>query len=1410
MSAIAGWPYAGDLAILLALAIVAGSIVAIESRSDSTSLGRIRLATVAAHVLLLVAVISGSRALDAGDPGSAGVPLSLLALATLVVGAFALRRFAVRSHLASTFQDAQSNSAGILALGATVAGTAALVGWLSESALLVQVRAGFAPCQLAAALALTLSGWALSATLADRRAWPRIVMGPISLFAAWAVISDVQGVPLVIDERLLPQSFQGQPVQGGLIPIPTATGMLFAMLGTVFADFEAARSVRWPVVWAAGLVLGVIVAMSLYGFATGDVAFRSWSDGPPMSILATVGLAWLALALLVAGTRERIGPRASLRRRSLAHMPGLAVMLTSVLLWHVLDTQHRAARLQASIGAAGAVGDAVQTYLEVRLRPIRQLARHAEQLDAAQRETALRQLARMILADSAGLVAVSFVSPDGTTTWIESEEDVARFVGSSITFETERARAFAESTASGREAVTGPVLLRTGGLGFVVVFPTRADPGRVGFVTAAIRYETILAHMLRNTAVDFGVALYDGPRQIFQREPVAVAGAEPQAAHANVFGRTWRAQVWPSAQAAGLAANGLPQFVLVCGLGLGGLLTVSLRLAALARARASESEDALSRLRRSETLLVESQRLARIGTWDVDLATRKVSWSDETCMIWGIARDDLEATLARFYDTIHPDDRERHRDAHRRLHREHREIEIEYRIVRPDGEVRFLHERSSALGAGSGKVVSLGGAVRDITEDRRAELELRRAFADLGRQSRQLEALNRVGIASNSGLDARDMLAALLTDMRTTIGAHQAVLSLNAPQGDGHVIHTVALSDKYAAWREYRAQPDGSGIYTIVRERNAPVRMTQEELLAHPRWRGFGAHASAHPPMRGWLAVPLNGRDNENLGMIQLSDRYEDDFTGSDEAVAMQFAQLVVAILERSRLVSDLRRAEAQARDQVEFLEAVNASIADGLFAIDDQARTTLFSPAAERLLGWQAEDVLGRPISDFIAPPDLLAAGTWRLPGQDLIDGGEGSRESEQLLRRRDGSVLLARCQATRLHRDGVRIGVLVAFGDVTALREAQAAHRDRDQLFLLSHELMGIGRGETLMQVNPAFERTLGYPASELTGRSVFRDVHPDDLPRLKDAIGQLRRSGSYSDLALRMRCADGSYRWLEWAASRDPAGVTYAVARDITEKRKAAADLERANAELRDRNEDLQSFAMVASHDLQEPLRKIRSFGELLRDAYAAQLGERGVDYLARMEDAARRMQALIEDLLRLSRVSARAQPFARVDPNAIVRMALSDLEPAIQACGARIDLGDLPEFEADPTQLRQVFQNLIGNALKFHARDRTPVVSVAAEVVEGIAGGNPTMWRLTVADNGVGFDDRHRNRIFMTFQRLHGRNEYPGSGMGLAIVRKIVERHGGTVRAHGVPGSGATFTVELPCAHDRQPGAASVPD
>jgi light-regulated signal transduction histidine kinase (bacteriophytochrome) len=240
-----------------------------------------------------------------------------------------------------------------------------------------------------------------------------------------------------------------------------------------------------------------------------------------------------------------------------------------------------------------------------------------------------------------------------------------------------------------------------------------------------------------------------------------------------------------------------------------------------------------------------------------------------------------------------------------------------------------------------------------------------------------------------------------------------------------------------------------------------------------------------------------------------------------------------------------------------------------------------------------------------------------------------------------------------------------------------------------------------------------------------------------------------------------------------------------------------LHKANEELQRSNKELEDFAYIASHDLQEPLRKILAFGDRFESRYKDQLSEDAIEYLDRMLRSAQRMRVLVEGLLTYARVASKDIPYRQVELQSLIREVLDDMEVTIEEQKAEVVVHELPAVEANPIQLTQVFQNLIGNSLKFHKPNEPARVNIEGEIIED--GEQKKYARVRVADQGIGIPDEYQDKIFNIFQRLHGRSAYEGTGIGLAVVRRIIERHNGAIRVFSKEGKGTTFEMDLPLVH-----------
>lgn len=395
-------------------------------------------------------------------------------------------------------------------------------------------------------------------------------------------------------------------------------------------------------------------------------------------------------------------------------------------------------------------------------------------------------------------------------------------------------------------------------------------------------------------------------------------------------------------------------------------------------------------------------------------------------------------------------------------------------------------------------------------------------------------------------------------------------------------------------------------------------------------------------------------------------------------------------------------------------------------------------------------------------------------------------------------------------------REGVLVTLLDISALKESQLVEQQTTSLLqhildssLTAIVLVDVLRDEqgvlvdfSCRMANEAFVKAARQPLQAIIGQTMLT-IHPhlrgsETLQRYFDVV----QTGQPQQFEQLMPTRHGSM-WLSVSVVRQGQGLVISFL-DITRLKTYQQQLQELVGQLEHSNQQLQQFASVASHDMQEPLRKIQSFGSMLLSEYGETLPERGQDFLRRMQQAAARMQQLVKDLLTYSRLSTQDFPIAHVDLNHVLAEALTDLELTIEEKAAQLQLSPLPTILGNAFQLRQLFFNLVGNALKFHQPGLAPVVDISSEEIA--AHQAPTSVKnkypglpvtlITVADKGIGFEEHYKDRIFKPFQRLHGHSQYAGTGIGLAICRQVVEGHGGALEVQSKPGEGSTFFIYLP--------------
>jgi len=507
-------------------------------------------------------------------------------------------------------------------------------------------------------------------------------------------------------------------------------------------------------------------------------------------------------------------------------------------------------------------------------------------------------------------------------------------------------------------------------------------------------------------------------------------------------------------------------------------------------------------------------------------------------------------------------------------------------------------------------------------------------------------------------------------------------------------------------------------------------------------------------------------------------------------------------ITPRKQAEDALRQSEARFRGIVD-------SANEGILVYDEKLNIVDVNAAAERILGLPRQALVGKP--GFTSQlPCVREDGTplpeSERPTRATVRNGKPQTGIVLGVKRADGSLTWLSANTGFLRRPGEDgfYGVVSTVSDITARRQAEEALRDSEELFRKTFELAASGIAHVtldgrFMRVNPRLSEILGYPEGELIDRSVKQISHPDDRD-VTDPQRALVRAGERESVRFEKRYVrkDGGVVWVSLGVAlvRSAAGTPlYEIAMfdDITERKEAERALREAHEELKRSNSELEQFAYVASHDLQEPLRMVSSYTQLLGRRYGEKFDADAKEFMAYIVDGATRMKQLIEDLLAYSRVGTKGKDFKAVDMEKPLRRAINNLKAAIEESGAQVTHAPLPTLAADEVQLAQLFQNLMGNALKFRG-PATPHIHVALQDLGDHV-------EVAVRDNGIGIEPQYFERIFMVFQRLHDKGEYPGTGIGLAICKKVVERHGGQIRVESKLGEGSAFIFTLP-KHQRE--------
>ncbi len=506
------------------------------------------------------------------------------------------------------------------------------------------------------------------------------------------------------------------------------------------------------------------------------------------------------------------------------------------------------------------------------------------------------------------------------------------------------------------------------------------------------------------------------------------------------------------------------------------------------------------------------------------------------------------------------------------------------------------------------------------------------------------------------------------------------------------------------------------------------------------------------------------------------------------------------------------RRVEAELLASEDKLHSCFEAASQAILGVSSTGRISLVNRRTEEMFGYSRDELLGHDL-EILLPERFRIAHVAHRDGYFAEPRVRAMGAGMELAgRRKDGTEFPIEIGLSHVNSQEGSL----AFGMVSDISERKKAADELERVNLelrranaeliasqdklrsyfeaASQAILGVSSDGHISLVNRRTEEMFGYTREELLGKELelllpdrFRHVHVAH----RDAYfaePRVRAMGAGMDLAGRRK--DGTEFPIEIGLghANTPEGpLAFGMVSDISERKKAADDLKRVNEELRRSNTEMEQFAHVASHDLQEPLRMVTGYLQLIDRRYADRLDANGKEFIGFAVDGAKRMKALIRDLLEFSRTGTHAASFRRIDSGSIVDNAVANLKTAIDESAAKITIDPLPTIVGDPVLLTQVFQNLIANAIKFK-KSNGPCVHISAQR-EG------TEWIYSVRDNGIGMESRHLDRIFLIFERLHSIEEYSGSGIGLAITRKIVERHQGRIWVDSQPGAGSTFFFSL---------------